>query len=335
MPAVWEGILLSVTMAVIFVNGWTDAPNAIASAVSTGAMRYRSAVGLAAVCNLAGILAISLLNASVTDTVTAMARFEGGTLIQSAAALCAAMVSIVVFAVAAWALGIPTSESHALIAALTGAALALGGAANIGAAAWGKVLWGLGLSLAAGLGLGRGLTALLGKPLRRLSSRLLRRMQVAAAGGMAFLHGAQDGQKFVAVLVTMDLLAQGRYGGPVNVREHPLALLFCAAAMALGTAVGGKRIVDTVGGRMVSLDRVQGVCADLAGGTCLLMASLWGVPMSTTHTKTTAMMGAGLAGGRAGADKKVIGRVLAAWGITFPACGLLGFGLTRLFLHLV
>lgn len=326
-----QALLLLVTVAVIFVNGWTDAPNAIASAVSTGAMRYRSAVWMAAVCNLLGMLAMSFISISVADTIASMVRFDGYPAERVTAALCAAMLSIVLFAVAAWLFGIPTSESHALIAALTGAALAIGGIGGVSAGAWAKVLLGLVVSLAAGLLLGLVLTLLLRRPLHNRSPALLGKFQIAAAGGMACMHGAQDGQKFVAVLVIVDLLAKGRHiSGAIDIREHRPALLFCAVIMALGTSVGGKRIIETVGCKMVGLQRVQGVCADLAGGICLFAASLCGIPMSTTHTKTTAIMGAGLASGRGNVDWGVIRRILTAWLITFPVCGLLGFGLTKL-----
>lgn len=331
-----QGILLLLVIGVLFVNGWTDAPNAIASAVTTKAIRYRSAVWLAAVCNLLGILVMSWISTAVLDTITAMARFEGVHAAQSMAALCAAMASIVLFAVVAWWFGIPTSESHALIAALTGAAIALGGIHMVDKHAWGKVLWGLGLSLAMGFGLGWLFGVILKKPLARCSSRLLDRLQIISAGGMAFMHGAQDGQKFIAVLVSVDLLAKGvTNDAPLEIRQHMGVLLLCAAVMALGTSIGGKRIVETVGGKMVGdFNKSQGVSADAAGVVCLLAASLSGIPMSTTHTKTTAMMGAGLAGARRQVSFSVIAQMLLAWLITFPVCGWIGYGLTKFFLRI-
>lgn len=325
-------LLLILTVAVIFVNGWTDAPNAIVTAVSTGSLQYGAAVRLAAACNLAGILVMSLVSSSVAETMLSLANFGGQPARRVVTALCAAMLAIVCFAVAAWAFGIPTSESHALIAALSGASLALGGAAGVEAAAWGKVLWGLALSMGMGLLLGFFLTRLLSLPLTRLPGGVLDKLQILSAGGTAFMHGAQDGQKFIAVLVIVDRLARGSDpSGAVSLAGHKPALALTAAVMALGTAVGGKRIIDNVGGRMAPLQKHQGVCADLGGALCLLAASLSGIPMSTTHTKTTAIMGAGLAGGGR-VDTGVMKGMAAAWLITFPACGLLGFLFTRGFL---
>lgn len=333
MSPVLAAALLILTIAVIFVNGWTDAPNAITCAVSSGALTFARAVRIAAVCNLLGIAVMGALHPAVTDTMTAIADFDSGTPTEASAALCAAMASIVLFAVAAWKFGIPTSESHALIAALTGASLALGGV-GIDTAAWAKVLWGLVLSLGLGLLSGLALTRVLAPQLKKCPLAPLRRGQIAAAAGLAFMHGAQDGLKFVAVLVTADRLVRGdALDAPVELRTHGLAFLLCAAAMALGTCAGGKRIVQTVGGQMVALCREQNICADLAGGGCLLAASLLGIPMSTTHTKTTAMMGAGLADGQSGANGAIIRRMLTAWAVTFPVCGVLGFVLTRVLLQ--
>ena len=326
-----EGLILALIVGAVFVNGWTDAPNAIACAVSTGAMDYRRAAWMAGVCNLLGLLAVSVAGAAVTDTMSSLVDF-GGDRRAALIALSAAMASIILFAVAAWRFGIPTSESHALIAALSGAALALGNLGGINRGAWGKVLAGLGISIACGYLLGWLPAKLLAAPLQRLGDRTLGRMQVLAAGGMAFMHGAQDGQKFVAVFIMAELLAKGEYmPGPVSLNRHVWVLVLCALTMALGTSVGGGRIVELVGSRMVRLQKLEGLCADLGGALCLLMATLWGIPMSTSHTKTTAMMGAASATGSR-VDHQVVREIVLTWGITFPVCGALGWMLTRFFL---
>lgn len=322
--------MIILVTGMVLVNGWTDAPNAIAGAVATKALPYRKAVWLAAVCNLLGLLIISLFNSSVADTITGMADF-GGDASKSFAALLSAMATVVVFAAAAWRFGIPTSESHALVAAITGAALSMGG--SVRADSWRKVLAGLFISLFAGFFSGFLFSKLLGGALQKLSPALLDRFQVFSTGVIAFMHGAQDGQKFVAVFVIAEMLAKGRYvSGPVNLREHLPVLFLCAAVMMLGTSVGGKRIIDTVGTKMVALKKHHSVCADLGSGLCLLFASLAGVPMSTTHTKTTAIMGTGASDGKSQVDFKVMGGMFFAWAVTFPVCGALGFIFTRLIL---
>ncbi|MCL2580231.1 MAG: inorganic phosphate transporter [Oscillospiraceae bacterium] len=323
-----EGIVLALIVGVVFVNGWTDAPNAIACAVSTGAMRYRAAAWMAGVCNLIGLLVSYLIGGRVAETVLSLANF-GGDPHAALIALFGAMASIILFAVAVWWFGIPTSESHALISALTGAALALGGSVSL--SAWGKVAAGLVLSVALGYGQGWLLCKLLGRPLSALREKTLGRFQIFAAGGMAFMHGAQDGQKFVAIFILADLYARGRYpAGAINPRDHLAVLLLCGLTMALGTSLGGGRIVRLVGSQMVRLGKPEGVCADLGGAGCLLAASLLGIPVSTTHTKTTAMMGAGAAMGDDRVDGSTVGGIAFAWAVTFPACFVLGWGITQL-----
>jgi len=329
-----EGFILALIIGVVFVNGWTDAPNAIACAVSTGAIKYRSAAWMAGLCNLLGLLSSYLTGALVTETIFSLASFDAGPQ-DSLLALGAAMASIVIFAVVAWRLGIPTSESHALISAITGAAIALGSGASIGLPAWTKVLAGLVISIVLGFGQGWLFTKLFGKALAALRGRTLDKFQIFAAGGMAFMHGAQDGQKFVAIFILAELFAKGQSSyGPISLADHLPVLFLCAFTMALGTSVGGGRIVDLVGYKMVRLEKPGGVCADLGGALCLLFASLWGIPMSTTHTKTTAMLGAGAAEGANRVDFSVVGGIILTWGITFPACGFLGWALTHLFLRL-
>jgi len=330
-----EGAILALIVGVVFVNGWTDAPNAIACAVSTGAMKYRAAAWMAGVCNLLGLLASYLAGALVAETIFSLVDF-GGNPRDALTALSAAMISIVLFAVAAWRAGIPTSESHALISAVTGAALALGaGTAGVNLPAWGKVLVGLAASLVLGYGGGWLLTRTLASPLAALKSKSLARTQVLAAGGMAFMHGAQDGQKFVAIFILADIFARGRYpAGPIALADHLPVVFLCGLTMALGTSVGGGRIVELVGYKMVRLQKPEGVCADLGGVLCLLLASAFGVPVSTTHTKTTAMMGAGAAAGAGRVSGKVVRDIVLTWAITFPVCGLLGWGITRLLLSI-
>ena len=142
------------TLAVIMVNGWTDAPNAIATCVSTRAIGVRKAILMAAVCNFAGVLVMTMVNASVAATIYNMVDFGGNT-DEALISLCAALVAIVAWATAAWKFGIPTSESHALIAGLSGAAIALhNGLGGINGSEWIKVLYGLVLSTLLGFGMG-------------------------------------------------------------------------------------------------------------------------------------------------------------------------------------
>lgn len=308
-------LLRLLVVAVIFVNGWTDAPNAIATAVGSGALPFRRAVQLAAVCNFVGAALSCLLFPAVAATVSDLVEFSDE---QSAlTALCAAMLSIVLWAVIAWRFGLPTSESHALLAGLSGSALALGGqTAALNGSAWLKVGLGMILSLAAGALAGRSFR-------RRLSSHRCNAVtwQRIAAGGMALLHGVQDSQKFLALLLLTDTL------GGAESTHSLLLLLLVSSVMALGTALGGKPIVEKVGLELAGLTPKEGLAADLGAGAVLLLCSILGLPVSTTHAKVAAICGAGQH-----PSSKVLGQIGGAWALTFPCCALLSFLLTKLML---
>ena len=308
-------------LAVIFINGWTDAPNAIASAVGSGALTFRQGTSLAAVCNFLGTAAACLLFPALAATMEDLIQFSGGDW-AALTALTAVMLSILIWAVLAWRFGLPTSESHALMAGLAGAALALGGQnAQLSFDAWAKTIAGLFLSLIAG-GLCARSAALWLKP-RQCSAAAWQRV---AAGGMAFLHGAQDGQKFMALLLLADHL-----GGSGPTPTFPLVVL-CSTVMALGTALGGRPIVEKVGTQLTTLTPKTGLAADLGAGVCLLACSLLGLPVSTTHTKVAAICGAGLTEDKGSVSLRPLLEILGAWALTFPACALLAYGLTRLML---
>ena len=322
-PALALSVLL--TLGVLLVNGWTDAPNAIAGAVVTGAMSFRRAVLLAAVCNFLGALWVTAVEPAVAETVYSIAAFDGGPE-EASLALCAAMAAVVLWAAAAWWWGIPTSESHALVAGLTGAAVALEGSFScIRWQRWGLVLLGLVLSTALGFWAGRWAEKITREC--RWSAGTFRRLQIPGAAGSALLHGAQDGQKFLGVFLLGAVLAQGRQEG--SIQAIPLWLMvLCAVFMALGTGIGGRRIIDTVGRDMVSLGVREGFAADLAGILCLLGATVLGLPVSTTHTRTAALLGVGSAGGRR-VDWGVARSIGLAWLCTFPGCMGLGYLLSR------
>ena len=308
-------------LAVIFVNGWTDAPNAIATAVGSGALPFRRAVGLAALCNFLGAAAACLLFPAVAATMEDLILFPGGA--QAAlTALTAAMLAIILWAVLAWRFGLPTSESHALMAGLSGAALALGGqAARLNGEVWAKVGAGLALSLLAGGLAGYWAShALRGRALNPVGWQRL------AAGVMAALHGVQDGQKFMALLLMADTL-----GGQPAAPSLPLVLL-CAGTMALGTALGGRPIVEKVGVQLTPLTPVDGLAADLGAGICLLGCSVLGLPVSTTHTKVAAICGVGRAHRERGIDGRIVGQLAGVWALTFPACAALAWAFTLLML---
>lgn len=364
----WMIVTLLLTYAVIFVNGWTDAPNAIATVVATGALPMRRAAAMAAVCNCLGVAVMCRVSPAVAYSVNGMVNLSA---VEPSPRtmyilLCATLSAIVFWSVGAWIFGLPTSESHSLIAALTGAALGLGsGSEAIRWEIWRGVMAGLLASMAVGFaGAYLACFGLEWLRHRRFYSRRRRRTggrgrafqrgQVAAAMAMAFMHGAQDGQKLLALLLLSLRLGQAGGGGLMGwsdggaggkVGSIPLWLsVSCALVMGLGTATGGGRIVEKMGRELVLLKPHQGCAADSASALCLLGASLLGFPVSTTHVKTAAILGAGLCGksagrigggpgrtdaGENGVNGSVVRELMITWLTTFPGCALLGFALAK------
>lgn len=322
-------------LGVILVNGWTDAPNAIATCVSTRAISVRKAIIMAAIFNFLGVLIMTSVNASVAFTIYNMVDFGGDSHL-ALIALCAAMAAIVIWATAAWYFGIPTSESHALIAGISGAAVAIQNSfAGINGSEWIKVLYGIVLSTILGFVLGfissKIIVLLFSNQNRLKSERFFSGAQIAGGAAMAFMHGAQDGQKFMAIFLLGAAMANGQSDASNFVVPLWLMVL-CSAVMGLGTSIGGYRIIKSVGMDMVKLKPYQGFAADFAATICLLLSSVTGIPVSTTHTKTTAIMGVGAARRMSNVNWSVVKELVMTWVFTFPGCGLLGFGMAKLFL---
>ncbi|MEG0417952.1 inorganic phosphate transporter [Gordonibacter sp.] len=331
-------MLVAVTLlnvGVIVVNGATDAPNAIATVVSTRAMKPKWAILMAAVCNFLGLLLVSLVTAAVAETIFNMVDF-GGDAHQSLIALTAAMVAIIVWGVTAWYFGIPTSQSHSLIAGLTGAAIALqGGLGAINGGEWMKVVYGIVLSTLLGFFLGWLNSKIVGRACRNMNrtntTKVFRWAQIVSGAGVAFMHGAQDGQKFMSIFILAITLATGL--GQPDQMALPVWLMFlCALNMGIGTAVGGERIIKNVGVNMVKLEPYQGFAASCATFFCLMFSTFAGLPVSTTHTNTTAIMGVGAAKRKSAVKWGIAIDMVKTWVLTFPGCGLLGFAFAHLFL---
>lgn len=335
-PALLITVIL--TLGVICVNGLTDAPNAIATCVSTRSLDVNLAIAMAAIFNCAGVVIMTMVNSTVATTITNMVDFGDDSKI-ALVALCAALFSIVVWSTFAWKVGCPTSESHSLIAGLTGAAIAIkGGFSAINASEWLKVVYGLVLSVVLGFLSGYvccKLVSWICKDMdRRKTTGFFRYAQIVGAAAMAFMHGAQDGQKFMGVLLLGICMVNGRSN--TNGVAFPIWMLVISSmAMAFGTSVGGKKIIKSVGMDMVKLEKYQGFSADMAGALCLLFFSVFGIPVSTTHTKTTAIMGVGAVKRVSAINFGVVKDMAMTWICAFPGCGLIGFCMAKLFMMIV
>ncbi len=311
-------IALFAVLVAEFVNGWTDAPNAIATVVSTGVMTPRQAILMAVIMNTVGAMAGTAVAATVGKGIVAPSAL-------TVPAITATMVSIIAWGAFAARVGIPVSKSHALLAGLAGAALAGGGWSALQWDGWQKVGIGLVCSIVVGfLGavlLGRMVMALAANSAPATAKRRFDRLQMASAAFMAFNHGLNDGQKFMGVFA-MTLLA----GGMTSEFQIPLwVIIICALTMGIGTSFGGWKIIQTVGFKMARITSWQGFAATMAASSTIFVASSYGVPLSTTHTITSAVIGAGA--GKRTSDVRwgVLRKIVFAWLATFPVCAVIAY----------
>lgn len=322
-------------LGVILVNGLTDAPNAIATCVSTRSLSPKVAIAMAAVFNFLGVLVMAKLNTSIAETIFNMVNFGDDSKI-ALAGLSAALCAIVIWSVMSWLFGIPTSESHALVAGLAGAGIAVKNSFSaINGSELLKVFYGLLFSTLLGFAMGFVTVKLVERIFRRVNrtktGRFFQRAQIGGAALMAFMHGAQDGQKFMGVYILGIYISRGVTS--VSKVQFPLwMIILCSAVMALGTSIGGYRIMKKVGMGIVNLEKYQGFSADLAAAGCLMISSMTGIPVSTTHTKTTAIMGVGAAKRIKNVNWGVSKDMALTWLFAFPGCGLIGYLMAKLFL---
>lgn len=305
------------------VNGWTDAPNAIVTVVSTGVLPPRVAVIIAVTFNMIGAAS----GLAVAKTVSA------GFVDPSAVtlpAIGAAMVSIIAWGSFAGLAGLPVSKSHALVAGLTGAGLACGGPDALIGWGWWLVLIGLLFSSAIGCGLG----FVIGKAVTNTAifltnlgvspeaqKRTFDRLQMGSATAMAWAHGLNDGQKFIGIFA-FTLVMQG-HADKAAIPWWVIAV--CALTMGAGTALGGWEIMKTVGMRMVRLTSMQGFAAELTASAIIFGVSKFGVPLSTTHTINTSIVGVAAAKNHREVRWEVLRRIVLGWVCTFPICGAIAF----------
>jgi len=314
--------ILVLVLAAEFVNGWTDAPNAIATVVSTRVLTPYRALAMATVLNILGTMSGTAVAATIATGIVRPEVITIGT-------VGSAMVAIILWSTLAWYFGLPTSESHALVSGLAGAGIAVAGPSVLLWPGWKKVLIGLGFSTLLGFGLALALMLaiyrLFAESPPGLVRRVFGRLQILSAAFMAFSHGSNDGQKFIGVFTLALLL-----GGVLPEFRVPLwVILLCGITMGIGTALGGWRIVKTMGLQLTKLEPVNGFAAETSAALAIELASRLGIPLSTTHTINTAIMGVGSIR-RLSAVRWGVGmRIVTAWILTFPVCGFIAWAVTK------
>ncbi|MBI5674444.1 MAG: inorganic phosphate transporter [Nitrospirae bacterium] len=306
-----------------FINGFHDTANAIATSVSTRVLSPKTAVTMAAVLNLAGAL-----------TGTAVAKTVGASLVEAQyitqATVVAALLSAIIWDLITWYFALPTSSSHALLASILGAAVATAGTEVIIQKGVYKVLIGLVVSPIVGFGLGFLLMMLMlrlfGRSPIAFVNTFFNKLQIVSAAYMAFSHGNNDAQKTMGI-ITMALVSYYKLPD-FNV---PLwVMILCAVAMALGTALGGWRIIKTLGVRLVHLQPIHGFAAEASAGTVIEIASRFGLPLSTTHIISSTILGVGATKRASAVRWGIAGRIVMAWVLTLPACAILAWAIYKL-----
>jgi PiT family inorganic phosphate transporter len=312
-----------------FANGWTDAPNSIATVVSTRVMRPHHAVMMAGVLNLIGALAGTAVAKTIAEGIVDP-NFVGLETVASA------LLGATLWALAAQYFGLPSSESHALIAGLLGAGFAAGGLKALESEGTNKALIGLVTSPLGGFVVGLLLMVLIYRIFARVAratvARVFGRAQVASAAFMAFSHGTNDAQKTMGIIALA--IALDKAGTAGNVGEltiEPWMVVSAAAVMGLGTMIGGWRVVRTLGMRMTHLEPVQGFAAETGAATVITVAARLGIPVSTTHAIGSSIMGVGATKRFSAVRWGVAGQVVAAWILTWPSCAILGFVFQKIF----
>lgn len=311
--AAYNMLPILLVISVIFLNGATDAPNTVAGAVSCGSLSYKRAVILCAVFNFLGMALSCMFFPAVAKSISSLAVGENN--------ITAVLAAVVVFTAAAWLFGIPTSESHALIAALGGAELYFIGksSSNFISVSLKSVL-----SCAVGVLLGAVFYILL-KPLcfghssDSKGTNYSSAESICAAASSA-CHGMQDGQKFAAMLAALTV-----GGGAVSDSELSIsAILICSAVMAAGSLCGGGRMIKKLGHELVKASCDDVISSDAAAAVCTLLSTFFGIPVSTTYMKTCSMLGAAAVCGKK-VDRRILAQLAGTWILTYPACMALSY----------
>jgi inorganic phosphate transporter, PiT family len=308
-------IIIALGLGFDFINGFHDTANSIATTVATRALTPLQAVLMAAVFNVIGAL---------SGTAVATTIAEGIVELQYAtqALIIAALISAIIWNLITWWFGIPSSSSHALVFSMVGAGLATAGTKAIETDGVVKVLKGMVYSPIAGfIGAFALLFILLWCVAKKRPSKVNRvfgKLQIGSAAFMAFSHGSNDAQKTMGI-ITLALATYHGWSG--SDFEVPLWVVLAAAtAMGLGTALGGWRIIKTMGLKVVELRPIDGFAAETAAASIIEFASRLGIPVSTTHVISSAILGVGATRRASAVRWGIAGRIVSAWVVTIPAC---------------
>jgi len=303
-----------------FINGFHDTANAIATAVSTRALPPRVAVAMAAIMNFIGAITFTGVATAIAKDIVDPFALENGVVI-----ILAALLSAIIWNLATWYFGIPSSSSHALIGSLAGAAIVAGGLGVINFEGFTKIIKALLFSPFIAIIIGFLMMSLFKVLFKNMnlyrSNKGFRRVQIFTAALQSFTHGTNDAQKSMGI-IAMALMAGGYLSADAGV---PMWVRIAAAtAMGLGTSIGGYKIIKTVGGKIMKIRPVNGVAADVSSAMIIFGATQIHLPVSTTHVISSSIMGVGAAQNVKGVNWGVARNIVITWIITLPISGAIG-----------
>ena len=349
----WAIIALLLNFGVVFVNGWTDGPNAIATVVTTRTLRPRIAIIMCAILNALGVVIVGLFSSyiakimggDVSSTIASLVEWGNSSIDQVLCAIACGLTAIIVVSLICTFLGFPSSQSNCLIGGITGAGLALmalGNMGTIGLNPWIKVLVGFFGSLILGFLLGYGITLLIQLLFRKVtkgkSTRFFNIGQIVTSGLMSLMHGIQDGAKFIGVsilIASMLSISSGNSAELGTLISEWWVYVPVMVFITAGTLMGGRKIIKTMGRGVADLKKYQAFATDIAASIGLLLATLFGLPVSTGTVKSTAIMGGGAAKSFRRVKWPVAGRMIAWGALAFPISIAVGFILVMIFIWTV
>lgn len=315
-----------IIILLILTNGITDAPNAISTLVGSKSMKFKKAAYLSAICNVIGIITMSSINISVANCISTVVKLEDG--IYGMIGLLTGMISVIIFALIAMKFGIPTSETHGLIAGITGSSLALYGIEVINWQEWKNIIIGLIWSILGTYVISTITTKMLKDKIEQIKGEKIKNSQILGCCAMSFMHGAQDGQKFIGILIIFSNIIKLTNPMTNNINQIDI-VIFVAIIMGVGVAIGGKSIVENIGTNIMKIDNKRGLISDISSAGTLLFASLTGLPVSTTHVKTMSIISIGKCY-KDKINKENVFNIIKAWIWTFPVCGIMSYVFTKL-----
>ncbi|WP_313237188.1 inorganic phosphate transporter [Sporosarcina ureae] len=313
-------------LAFDFINGFHDTANAIATSVSTRALKPRTAIMLAATMNFVGALTFTGVAKTITKDIVDPFLLENGSLV-----ILAALVSAITWNLVTWYFGIPSSSSHALIGSIAGSAIAAAGFGILNYSGFIKIIQALLLSPIIALVGGFIVMTILRTVLKNRNlfkaNRRIRYMQIGTAAIQSFTHGTNDAQKAMGI-ITMALIAAGLQ----TTDDIQLWVRIAAAtAMGIGTSIGGYKIIKTVGGKIMKIRPIHGIASDLNSAVIIFGATLLHLPVSTTHVISSSIMGVGSAQRLKGVKWGVAQKIVLTWIITMPISALMAAVVYKIF----